>query len=447
MSENSVNYYDGINVKLLEAIPHDAKRVLELGCAKGLLGQKFKERHPGVYWHGIDISADAAQHAASVLDQVDVLDLDAQDLVFSGEKFDTIVMGDLLEHLKNPTRVLDALYEITKPDACVVCCVPNMSHYSVLQRMVAGDISYDRNGLLDQTHLRFYSPSSLFKLLLDSGWIPNMKDHYSTDLPQSALTLGLIEAAKDMGLPPATAARNLSLYQMIVVGRKWRMDVLRKESRKVPFSVIVPVNRPWQCDLNILRSPGLKEAGIPVVCVESAQSAADAFQKGLPQTQTPWVILAHQDMYFPSGTGVAIAAELAAIEDAGLAGTPVGFAGVAVEPNQDLRYAGWVVDRLNFFQHPASGAVVSLDELAVALHRNSKIQIDPRLGWHLWATDLCLQAEQHAQRPIAQVLEVPIFHNSFNDFTLPESFHQSAKILRDKYPQKKGIMTLCGLIE
>jgi SAM-dependent methyltransferase len=446
MNSKDESYYEGMNLKLLSAIPQDAGRVLELGCAKGQLGRRFKETHPETYWHGVDISVEAAVEATKYLDAIDVLDLDDQELKFDGQLFDTIVIGDVLEHLRNPDLVLEALYKLSEPHARIVCCVPNMSHFSVVQRLIAGDITYDQAGLLDLTHRRFFSPSSFFKLMLDCGWLPHMVDHYSTGLPQSAFTLGLIEAAKDMGLPPATAVRNLSLYQMIVVAQKWCRPSLGKASRKAAFSVIVPVNRPWQYELNILRSPGLSEVGAKVVCVQSAENAAAAFASGLAETTTPWVIMAHQDVYFPSGTGLAIASELAAIEDSGLAGTPVGFAGVSKDAAGVSRYSGWVIDRQHLFQHPGSVSAESIDELAIALHRDSKIVIDPQLGWHLWATDLCLQAERLAQKPIGRILEVPVFHNSVNDYNLPDEFHRSAQLLAKKYPGRNKFMTLCGQI-
>lgn len=447
MNAAPANYYDGLNLKLLAAIPSDARRVLELGCANGRLGRRFKEQHPGVYWRGIDISADAAAVAAEHLDAVDVIDLDAQSLDGAGKGFDTIVIGDLLEHLRNPGRVLDALYNLSTPQAQVICCVPNMSHLSVVQRLLAGDITYDPAGLLDETHQRFFSPSSLFKLFLDFGWLPHMQDHYSTELPQTSFALTLIEAAQALGLPATTAARNLSLYQMIVVARKWRMESLRKPGPTTSFSVVVPITRPWQHELNIKRSPGLLEVGAKVVCVQGAETAAAAFARGLAETDTPWVIMAHQDVYFPTGSGLAIAKELAEIEQAGLAGVPIGFAGIARDRAGNARPSGWVIDRRHLLQHQGSNAAESLDELAVALHRNSRIAIDPQLGWHLWATDLCLQAQSLANEPIGRILEVPLFHNSVSDYTLPREFHNSAARLMSKYPQRQDIVTLCGKID
>ena len=103
-----------------------------------------------------------------------------------------------------------------------------------------------------------------------------------------------------------------------------------------------------------------------------------------------------------------------------------------------------VIDRTALFRHQPSSGAVSMDEFAVALHRDSAVAIDPALGWHLWATDLCLQAEQKAKRPIAQILDVPLFHNSTNAHQLPPEFHSSARVLMDKYPTRQRFATLCG---
>ena len=175
------NYYDGLNLKLLDAIPADAKRVLELGCANGRLGRRFKELHPGVSWWGVELMADAAASAAQFLDRVIQLDLDHADLAQLEGGFDVIVIGDLLEHVREPLRLLESLYDLATPGAQIVCCLPNMAHLSVIERLVAGDISYDSMGLLDATHVRFYSPASAFKTFLDAGWLPHLRDQYRVD--------------------------------------------------------------------------------------------------------------------------------------------------------------------------------------------------------------------------------------------------------------------------
>ncbi len=445
---SSSNYYDGLNLKLLAAVPAGARRVLELGCANGRLGQRFKELHPGVQWWGVDLSAAATAAAAPHLDRVFTLDLDQADLSVLEGGFDCIVIGDLLEHLRRPGATLEALYDLTTPDAQIVCCLPNMGHLSVIERLVAGDISYDPVGLLDATHTRFFSAASAFKTFLDAGWLPHMHDQYRVDAMQTAFALRIVEAAGALGVPADTAVRNLGLYQMILVCPKWPMQFLARPAPKVPFSVIVPVNRPWQFDLNVARSPGLREVGADIVPVQGADTAAAAFAHGAARARHPWRVFAHQDVYFPVGSGHAIARSLGAVQHNGFTGAPVGFAGMGVQEGDAsrVRPAGLVIDRTRLFCHAGSAQAVSIDELAVGLHADSALAIDPSLGWHLWATDLCLQAQTLAQRPVGQIVDVPLFHNSASGYTLPEAFHHSSRRLLAKYPHLPRIASLCAVL-
>lgn len=445
MSAVPANYYDGLNQKLLDAIPPGARKVLELGCANGRLGRRFKELHPQARWHGIDLSAEAVETARPHLDGVLQMDLDHADLSTLEGGYDTIVIGDLLEHLRDPAKVLDALYDLTAEDAKIVCCVPNMAHLSVVQRLISGDMSYDPNGLLDQTHVRFFSPSSLYKLFLDSAWLPHLQDQYRFDLERTPFLNHVVQAAQALGIPAATAMRNLDCYQMIVVCSKWPMQQLIRPGKRAQFSVIVPVNRLWQAELNIARSPGLIEAGAQLILVEAA-TAAEAYAQGAAQAKHAWRVMAHQDVYFPRGTGYALALQLGALEEAGLNGAPVGFAGLEMDPERpgQTRHAGMVVDRRHLMRNAPTQAGVSIDELAVCLHAKTKLAIDPALGWHLWATDLCLQAEERVGQPIAQILDVPLFHNSVGDYVVPPEFHDSARVLLNKYPHRHRVPTLCG---
>lgn len=447
------NYYDGLNLKLLNAVPPTARRVLELGCANGRLGRRFKELNPGVQWWGVELMPDAATAAAQHLDRVFQLDLDRADLsalACDDGGFDVIVIGDLLEHLTQPERVLEALYDLAAPEAHIVCCLPNMGHLSVIERLVAGDISYDPMGLLDSTHVRFYSASSAFKTFLDAGWLPHLQDQYRVELPQTHFAARIVEAAQALGLPAETAVRNLGCYQMILVCRKWAMEALRRPGPNAPFSVIVPVNRPWQYELNIARSPGLREVNAEIIAVQGADSAAAAYASGAQRASHAWHLLVHQDVYFPTGSGFALAKQLGALAQAGHTAAPVGFAGVeasgAGTAHNAVRHAGMVIDRTALFSHRGSAGAASIDEFAVALHRDCAARIDPTLGWHLWATDLCLQARQQAGRDAAQILEVPLFHNSTTAYALPEAFHASAQRLLDKHRGLDRIPTLCGEI-
>lgn len=440
-------YFDGLNQKLLDAIPIDACKVLELGCANGRLGRRFKELHPGVHWVGVELQPDAATVATTYLDHVITHDLNQPQGLDLGHGYDVIVIGDLLEHLIAPESVLADLWERSLNGAKLIICLPNMGHLSVISRLVAGDISYDDMGLLDRTHSRFYTPSSAFKALLDAGWLPHMQDQYGVEPAKDKFTEAIIEAAAALGVPRKTAQANFGLYQMILVCERESLGSMATPAPAQPFSVIVPVNREWQYSLNIARSLGLKEVNAQVIPVHGARSAAEAYALGAARAIHSWRVLAHQDVYFPAGSGIALARRLNELSLAGADILPVGFAGLERLPDGRVRKAGKVVDRRSLFSHGPSNGGSSLDEFAVALHANCLASIDPALGWHLWATDLCLQIERQAGRPLGQILDVALFHNSVNAFELPEAFHISAALMLRKYPERRSIETLCGEIQ
>ncbi len=441
-----INYYDGLNQKLYNALPKNAHKVLELGCANGYLGKLYKEVNPNSTWWGLDLSAQALETASQHLDQVFAIDLDCDSLTTIEKGFDLIVIGDLLEHLKNPEKVLDALYDLATQDAKIVCCLPNMAHLSVLERILGGDFSYDDMGLLDKTHVRFYSPGSAFKIFLDSGWLPHLQDSYHTDLPQTPFVSKIIEAANMLGVPAMTAQRNLCTYQMIIVCVKWPAKKNAEMNSYSPFSVIVPVNRKWELDLNIARSPGLREVGAEIICVTGADNAASAFASGAQRATNSWRVMVHQDVYFPPGSGFALAKKLGELEKSANTSVPIGFAGMDIASDGSARYSGMVIDRTALFWHEGSTRAISLDEFAIVLHKDCLVKPDPILGWHTWGTDLCLQLLQLSGQPKAQILEIPLFHNSLNPGSLPPEFMKSAELLLAKYPNMEKINTLCGVL-
>ena len=105
-----------------------------------------------------------------------------------------------------------------------------------------------------------------------------------------------------------------------------------------------------------------------------------------------------------------------------------------------------MIDRATLFAHMPSNNAISMDEFAVLLHKDTQVTIDPNLGWHTWGTDLCLQAFIRDDVDNAKILAIPFFHNSLNDYSLPDTYHSSAKILKQKWPQFQRIETLCGPI-
>ncbi len=438
------NYFNGLNEKLLARIPSSSRRVLEFGCANGRLGAAFKQRNPQARWTGVDINDDALRIAGQYLDEVIRIDLNSGDPSLQlRQSYDCIVFGDLLEHLVHPEAFLHALSGLAEPDAVVVCCVPNMAHASVIARMLSGDVSYDDAGLLDSTHLRFLSHASVTKMFLDNGWLPNVADSYVVGHQQEFIEQ-LCAAGGALGIPRDTLLRNVLLYQLI-------MDCRRSPApsstspRDDRISVVVPITNQQQFELNIARSPGLREIGAEIIPVQGAPDPAQALDAGMRHARGTWILFCHQDVYVPRGSGHMLQqlASTAGREDP--AGTLIGFAGLRADAGAGA-HAGLVIDRLSRFDHPRAEHVASLDEFAILLSRQSLHRIDGSIGWHAWGTDLCLAARSDPRRKV-RVERVPLFHNSYNDSKLTEGFHQSIRRLFDKYPGVDRLDTLNGSFE
>jgi 2-polyprenyl-3-methyl-5-hydroxy-6-metoxy-1,4-benzoquinol methylase len=147
------------------------KRVLEVGCGPGSQSRVFKEQLECEVV-GIEIDPARAEKARSYCRQVHVADLETVDLnsLLGAERFDVIVCADVLEHLRDPSVLLRKLISHFGDDGYIVVSVPNITHASVVYEMAHGVFDYRPEGLLDSTHVRFFSAQSALALLEDSGY-------------------------------------------------------------------------------------------------------------------------------------------------------------------------------------------------------------------------------------------------------------------------------------
>lgn len=148
------------------------QRVLDIGCASGDLGRVLKSR--GCNVAGVELDPGAAELAERVLDEVLIGDVGELDLIkhFGKESFDVVVFGDVLEHLPDPVAVLRRVLPLlTKPGA-VVASIPNVAHGSVRLSLLSGRFDYRPLGLLDSTHLRFFTRGSVHSVFREAGLAP-----------------------------------------------------------------------------------------------------------------------------------------------------------------------------------------------------------------------------------------------------------------------------------
>lgn len=161
--------YENANPEIL-ALYEGEERVLDIGCGSGALGAHFKRINPRAIVHGLDISPEAGKHAAGRLDRFACLDLDLDPLPDLGIAYDLIVMGDVLEHLKRPDLFLRNVGELLDPGGSMIVSVPNIANYSIRMRLLAGNFDYTDSGILDRSHLRFFTRRTIGDLLASCGY-------------------------------------------------------------------------------------------------------------------------------------------------------------------------------------------------------------------------------------------------------------------------------------
>lgn len=162
---------EGYNPDLLALIPAQARALVEVGCSTGALAHALKSLRPQVHYLGLELDPRAAEQAAAHCDGVRALDLEAADESLYNELADRDcwVFGDVLEHLRDPWKVLKRVRRVLKSGACVVASIPNMQHWSLQGRLAVGDFRYEADGLLDRTHLRWFTRVTIFELFQSAG--------------------------------------------------------------------------------------------------------------------------------------------------------------------------------------------------------------------------------------------------------------------------------------
>lgn len=149
-----------------------SKRVLDVGCAAGDLARALVER--GCTVSGVELDEAAAEAAKPVLERLVMGDLSTLDLPaeLGRGAFDVVVFGDVLEHLTDPLPVLRSAKELLAPGGYVVISVPNIAHADVRLSLLNGEFTYRPLGLLDETHVRFFTRRSLYALIAAAGFAP-----------------------------------------------------------------------------------------------------------------------------------------------------------------------------------------------------------------------------------------------------------------------------------
>lgn len=148
-----------------------SKRVLDVGCSTGFLARALVGEL-GCTVAGVESDPEAADKARDVVDPLVVGDLDTLDLTaeLGAGSVDVVVFGDVLEHLRDPVRTLRQARGLLAPGGFVVISIPNVAHGDLALSLLLGEWTYRPLGLLDSTHLRFFTYAGLQRLAAEGGF-------------------------------------------------------------------------------------------------------------------------------------------------------------------------------------------------------------------------------------------------------------------------------------
>lgn len=208
---------DAWAARLLRQLPPQAGEVLELGPGPGAMTKVMVDRG----WSVTVVENDPG--ALNVLTSlgVDVVaaNLDDQAWVerLGGRQFDAILACDVLEHLRSPDKVLQALRTLLKPAGRLIISVPNVSYGGIVAGLMQGSFDYSETGLLDQTHIRFFARHSMERLLLELGWSPRHWEPYRQPLERSEFAGCWQSLSSDIRTTLATHCVDFDIYEWMVV--------------------------------------------------------------------------------------------------------------------------------------------------------------------------------------------------------------------------------------
>jgi trans-aconitate methyltransferase len=169
---NQTPIHEFHNPDLLAVIPRAAGRLVEVGCSSGSLAREYKQAGGTGHYTGIEVVPAYAELARRHCDRVLTIDIEIADTSYLKSELpcDCWIFGDTLEHLRDPWSLLGRIREAISPTGCIAACIPNAQHWSMQAMLSAGAFRYQSSGLLDRTHLRWFTRVTIAEMFHAAGF-------------------------------------------------------------------------------------------------------------------------------------------------------------------------------------------------------------------------------------------------------------------------------------
>ena len=203
--------------------------ILEFGCYDGGMSRILKEKY-GCKVYGIEINKKAAEKAREHLVELIIGDMEKMDfsIYLKNKKFDIFIFSDVIEHLQDPESLLKNVRSLLKNDGYVLASIPNVAYAGVIFDLLRGEFNYSKTGLLDRSHLRFFTKNEIYYLFERTGyWISHL-DRVISEFPQySEFHTDLSRYSQDIVTEILKDKEHLTYQFVIRVEKSSEMNLIR----------------------------------------------------------------------------------------------------------------------------------------------------------------------------------------------------------------------------
>ena len=165
-----LGYYDNVRKEMLKFLPENSKKILDVGCGNGAFASLLKQKNQAEVW-GIELMEKEAIIAQEIVDKVLIGNCEKYINDLPDNYFDAIYFNDVLEHLADPYSVLEDLKCKLAPNGVIISSIPNVRFFRTFSKVVfLKDWKYDDFGIMDKTHLRFFTNKSIKRMYEELGY-------------------------------------------------------------------------------------------------------------------------------------------------------------------------------------------------------------------------------------------------------------------------------------
>lgn len=166
----SGKYYSKVRQEMKKYLPSNAGKIIDVGCGNGSFAKTIKQDTGAEVW-GIEYTKEGAQEADKVLDKVYSGSCEENLKNLPDHYFDVAFFNDVLEHMPDPAKVLKAFKSKMAPDGILISSIPNIRyHNALIPILLKKDFKYKSSGVMDYTHLRFFTSKSIQRMFREQGY-------------------------------------------------------------------------------------------------------------------------------------------------------------------------------------------------------------------------------------------------------------------------------------